>query len=291
MPTADAVFDPLAEGFAASPYEQCARLRELDPVHRSELLCGWVVTRFDDVSALLRDPTISSSIHNATPTPLTVHEIERLSEQPRAARTIVMADDPDHARIRRLMADPFRPRQVEVLRQRITERVAAALDLMAQLVTLYMAGHEPTAALIGAGTLALLGAPDQLARVRAERGLRRGAVSELLRHDGPNQFVRRITTRPTRIGEVELPPGAVVYASPASANRDPRRWGATPTGWWSTDPTPGHTSSSAPGHTPAWARTSPACRPRSPSTRCSTASTTSSWPVHRSGAPGCSSVA
>ncbi len=200
-------------------------MRELDPVHRSELLCGWVVTRFDDVSALLRDPTISSSIHNATPTPLTVHEIERLSEQPRAARTIVMADDPDHARIRRLMADPFRPRQVEVLRQRITERVAAALDLMAQLVTLYMAGHEPTAALIGAGTLALLGAPDQLARVRVERGLRRGAASELLRYDGPNQFVRRITTRPTRIGEVELPPGAVVYASPASANRDHRRWG------------------------------------------------------------------
>ena len=335
MPTADALFDPLAEGFATSPYEQYERLRDVDPVHRSDLLCGWVVTRFDDVGALLRDPTISSSIHNATPTPLTVHEIERLSEQPRASRTIVMTDDPDHARIRRLMADPFRPRQIEALRHRVTERVAAALDhlratrgdgtveldlvedfaypfpvgvfsemlglpeedhprfrhwtrcvartmdpimsarereasfagldemyaylegqaaekqarpaddllshlvhaevdgerlsqedLVAQLVTLYMAGHEPTAALVGAGTLALLRAPDQLARLRAEPGLRRGAVSELLRYDGPNQFVRRITTRPTRIGEVELPAGAVVYASPASANRDPRRWGA-----------------------------------------------------------------
>jgi cytochrome P450 len=98
---------------------------------------------------------------------------------------------------------------------------------MAQLVTLYMAGHEPTAALIGAGMLALLRAPDQFARVRSEPGLLRNAVSELLRYDGPNQFVRRITTVPTVVGDVELPAGAVVYASPASANRDPDRWGET----------------------------------------------------------------
>jgi cytochrome P450 len=98
-------------------------------------------------------------------------------------------------------------------------------ELMAQLVTLYMAGHEPTAALIGAGTLALLRAPDQLARLRAEPGLLRNGVSELLRYDGPNQFVRRITTQPTLVGEVELPAGAVIYASPASANRDRDRWG------------------------------------------------------------------
>jgi len=330
----DVLFDPLADGFVDSPYEQYAALRTRDPVHRSELLCGWVVTRFEDVGSLLRDPSVSSSIANATPTPLTINEQERLAEQPRASRTIVLADDPDHARIRRLMADPFRPREIEKLRRRIGERVSATLDrlrddhgggsveidlvedfayplpvqifsemlgvpeedhprfrhwtqcvartidpimgarernaalagldemyayletqatakrarpaddlmshlvhaeidgerlspddLMAQLVTLYMAGHEPTAALIGAGTLALLRAPDQLARVTAEPALRRNALSELLRYDGPNQFVRRITTRPTRVGDVVLPAGAVIYASPASANRDRDRWG------------------------------------------------------------------
>jgi cytochrome P450 len=98
-------------------------------------------------------------------------------------------------------------------------------DLVAQLVTLYMAGHEPTASLIAAGTLALLREPDELAKVRADRARLRNTVAELLRFDGPNHFVRRITTRPTVVGVTELPAGAVVYASPASANRDPRRWG------------------------------------------------------------------
>ena len=335
MTNTPATFDPLAPGYAESPYEQYARLRDEDPVHHSRLLHGWVLTRFDDVNRLLRDPAASSDIRNATPTPLTKLEMAQLSEQPRAARTIVLMDDPEHARIRSLLAPPFRAREIETLRGRITARVDAALDrlldrhgagpaeldlvgelayplpvevftemlglpeednprfrhwtqcvaravdpvisaaereeclrgldemheylddhanqkrlhptddllstlvhaevdgerlsqedLVAQLVTLYMAGHEPTASLIAAGTLALLRAPDEHARLRRDRSLLRNAVSELLRFDGPNHFVRRITTRPTPLGETELPRGAVVYASPASANRDPRRFGA-----------------------------------------------------------------
>ena len=52
-------------------------------------------------------------------------------------------------------------------------------------------------------------------------------MSELLRFDGPNQFVRRITTQPTVVGGIEVPAGAVLYPGLASANRDPRRWGPT----------------------------------------------------------------
>jgi cytochrome P450 len=100
-------------------------------------------------------------------------------------------------------------------------------DLIAQLVTLYVAGHEPTTSLIAAGTLALLRAPDELVRLRSDRSLLRNAVAEFLRFDGPNHFVRRITTRPTLVGGTELPAGAVIYPSPASANRDPRHWGET----------------------------------------------------------------
>ena len=333
---APATFDPFEDGFVDSPYEQYARLRAADPVHHSRLLHGWVLTRFDDVGRLLRDPTVSSRIHNATPNPLTVNEIARLAEQPRAEKTIVLMDDPDHARVKRLMAEPFRPREIDRLRERVTERIDQAFDelrrdhgpgrvefdlvadfayplpveifsemlgvpeedhprfrylsqkvartvdpimsdeeraeclaaldemygylvdqaeakrrhpeddlmsalvhaeidgsrlsheeLIAQLVTLYMAGHEPVASLIGAGMVALLRAPDQLERLRSEPGLIRNAVSEILRYDGPNQFMRRITTQPTLVGDVELPAGSVIFASPAAANRDPARWGDT----------------------------------------------------------------
>lgn len=336
MPGADAAdFDPLDRRFVESPYERYAALRDESPVLWSELLCGWVVTRFDDVAAVLRDPTVSTSIRNATPTPVTRFELASLAEQPRAARTMVLLDDPDHGRIRRLMAEPFRARSVAHLSALIEERVGRALDglrarfgggvaefdlideiayplpveifsrwlgmpeeanprfrewtrwvarsrdplsgpdraaffealdamyayleeqaehrrrqpaddlltylvhaedggerlsheeLMAQLVTLYMAGHEPTAGLVGNGVVALVEHPDQLARLRDDQGLVRNAVAELLRYDGPNQFVRRVLTQPSVLSGVELPAGAVVYPSLAAANRDPRRWGAT----------------------------------------------------------------
>jgi len=328
-------FNPLDPAFIASPYALYTELRDDDPVHWSELLCGWVVTRFDDVAAILRDPTTSSDVHNATPNPIVELELAGLAEHSRASRTVVHLDEPDHGRVRRLMAEPFRVREVRKLATVIDQRITAALDslheahgatsveidligdlayplpveifsqwlgvpeeanpqfrewtswvarsrdplsmtdreqlfaaldgmydylaeqaelkrrtpagdllsylvhadddgerlshdeLMSQLITLYMAGHEPTAGLIGNGILALLQEPEQLARLRAEPELTRNAISELLRFDGPNQFVRRITTRPTEIGDVGVDAGAVLYVGLASANRDPRRWGPT----------------------------------------------------------------
>ncbi len=49
----------------------------------------------------------------------------------------------------------------------------------------------------------------------------------MLRYDGPNQFVRRVTTRAMCLSGVDIPAGAVLYVGLASANRDPRRWGPT----------------------------------------------------------------
>ncbi|HWJ61229.1 MAG TPA: hypothetical protein VNS19_04600, partial [Acidimicrobiales bacterium] len=123
-----AVFDPFEEGFLDDPYGQYARLREGDPVHHSALLHGWVVTRFDDVAKLLRDRSISSEITKATPNPLTIMELERLAERHRASETIVLMDDPDHARVRKLMSEPFRPSEIERLRLRVEERIEGALD-------------------------------------------------------------------------------------------------------------------------------------------------------------------
>jgi cytochrome P450 len=98
-------------------------------------------------------------------------------------------------------------------------------ELIAQTLLLYIAGHETTVNLIAGGTLALLREPGQLALLRDDPALVPNAVEELTRYDSPVQASRRVTLEPTRLGETELPAGAFVMASLASANRDERFWG------------------------------------------------------------------
>lgn len=42
----------------ADPYLLYHRLRELAPVHRSEVAGAWVLTAYDDCQAVLRDPRL-----------------------------------------------------------------------------------------------------------------------------------------------------------------------------------------------------------------------------------------
>ena len=85
--TERAAFDPFEDGFTEWPYEQYARLREHDPVHHSDLMHGWMLTRFADVDRVLKDPAMSTDIDNATPTPNTRIEIERRRRDRLRSRT------------------------------------------------------------------------------------------------------------------------------------------------------------------------------------------------------------
>jgi cytochrome P450 len=321
-------FDPFEPGFVESPYGQYDRLRAHDPVHWSGLLQGWVLTRHDDVVALLRDPDISVELDNARASGIVDQQRERQARTGRSSDTVVLRDDPDHNRLRKLLQRPFGPRPVEAMRAMVTERVDGAIadlvgrggmdvigdfayplpvavfnemlglpdedapqvrtwiaavarildpvidddeharcnalmnemydyldsqieakrrapaddvltalvqaeddgdrltrdELVAQVVTLYVAGHEPTMSLIGNGLLALLRHPAQLALLRSRPDLLPNAVNELLRYDGPNQFVRRIAVQPYMIADTTIAPGDVIYAAVGAANRDPARW-------------------------------------------------------------------
>jgi cytochrome P450 len=98
-------------------------------------------------------------------------------------------------------------------------------ELVAQVVLLYLAGHETTVNLIGNGVLALLRNPEQLALLRERPDLIENAIEELLRYDAPVQISRRITTEPYAIRDKEIPAGSFVLNSLASANRDPQVFG------------------------------------------------------------------
>jgi cytochrome P450 len=66
--------------------------------------------------------------------------------------------------------------------------------------------------------------PDQWQLLRREPERIKNAFNEVLRLETPISAFTRVTTRPTTIGAVDLPAGARVMVSYASANRDERRW-------------------------------------------------------------------
>jgi len=98
-------------------------------------------------------------------------------------------------------------------------------ELVAQMVLIYLAGHETTVNLIGNGTLALLRNRSELERLRSDPALDANAVEELLRYDPPVQMTRRITLTDVEIGGHTIPQGTFAVCVIASANRDEAHFG------------------------------------------------------------------
>ena len=94
-------------------------------------------------------------------------------------------------------------------------------ELVGMVFLLLLAGHETTVNLIGNGTLALLDNPDQLERLKANPGLIKTAIEELLRYTNPVQHsVVRFATEELEIGGVTVAPSERVILMLAAANRD-----------------------------------------------------------------------
>jgi cytochrome P450 len=93
-------------------------------------------------------------------------------------------------------------------------------ELIGLCMLLLIAGHETTRSLIGAGVLALLRYPDELAALVAQPSLVEQAVEELLRYDPPVQIISRFALRSTEISGVTVPAGCFVLLLLGAANRD-----------------------------------------------------------------------
>jgi cytochrome P450 len=94
-------------------------------------------------------------------------------------------------------------------------------ELVATAVLLLNAGHEASVNVIGNGVIALLRHPGELARLRADTGLVRTAVEELIRFDSPLSLFTRTALEPVEVAGRTLEPGTVVGLLLGSANRDP----------------------------------------------------------------------
>jgi cytochrome P450 len=98
-------------------------------------------------------------------------------------------------------------------------------QLVATGVLLLIAGHETTVNLLGNGMLALLRNPAILKRLRSAPELIPAAVEEMLRYDGPVQFLpQRTTLDEIAIAGTTIPKGVLVTLALAAGNRDPARF-------------------------------------------------------------------
>lgn len=98
-------------------------------------------------------------------------------------------------------------------------------ELIAQVMFLYIAGHETTVSHLASGIRSLVRYPDQARLLREDPGLAANAVEELLRYETPVHLMRRITVQPMSVGGAEVPVGSWVICWLAAANRDPEFWG------------------------------------------------------------------
>ncbi len=83
------------------------------------------------------------------------------------------------------------------------------------------AGHDPVTALLCNTLRCLLPRRDQWAELCADPSLAAAAVEETLRFESSQVSWRRITTRPTTLGGVDLPAGTRILLNFAAANHEP----------------------------------------------------------------------
>ncbi|GAA2115558.1 cytochrome P450 [Actinomadura alba] len=129
----------------ADPYPVFAALREENPVFYHEPTRQWVISRYEDVSSLLRSRLLGRSyLHTAS------HEEFGQLAEPEFLRPfwdliragMLDVEPPAHTRLRRLVAKAFTPRMVEGMRptvRRLAEELAGSLvaggggDLLAEV--------------------------------------------------------------------------------------------------------------------------------------------------------------
>jgi cytochrome P450 len=117
------------DSYYQDPQGFFARLRESRPVARVRMPAygrAWVVTRYEDVRAVLTDPRMAKDVHRWPG-----GGRSRPSEATGVYAHMLHADPPEHTRLRRLVQKPFASRRA-ALRPRTEEIAAGLLDEVAR---------------------------------------------------------------------------------------------------------------------------------------------------------------
>ncbi|MFD2415115.1 cytochrome P450 [Amycolatopsis pigmentata] len=118
---------PRDAGCPFDPPPELARLQREQPVSRVRLWDGstpWLVTRYDDVRAVLAGTRTSSDTEH----PGYPHPTPGIAARRRRFKAFINMDDPEHAARRRLLTGDFLVKKMEALRPRIQRIVDEKID-------------------------------------------------------------------------------------------------------------------------------------------------------------------
>jgi cytochrome P450 enzyme len=124
------MFNPFVPGFDADPAPAYRELRTHAPVYYWPLADAYLISRYHDILAMMKDPRLSRSqrdSRNYQPLPQTAEYAEYRTATANGLHQVTPAD---HLRLRRLVNPGFTPKALERLRGEIRQ---ITLDALAQL--------------------------------------------------------------------------------------------------------------------------------------------------------------
>ncbi len=116
-----------AEGCPFDPPPKLRELQEEAPLVKVQVFdkTAWLVTRYDDQRKLLADPRLSSDV-TAPGYPSQTAMAPKSSEG--VGIGFILMDDPEHARLRRMVTAPFMIKRVEAMRPAVQKIVDGLID-------------------------------------------------------------------------------------------------------------------------------------------------------------------
>jgi cytochrome P450 len=122
-------FNPLDESYLADPYPVMSAVRDEVPAFYAPEVDMWVVTRYNDIEDILKDPPAFSAAVGQRPVfPLTQEAQSIVSSGFRATPVMSDCDPPRHTRIRKHNMKSFSARRTAVLEPRVWAKAKELFD-------------------------------------------------------------------------------------------------------------------------------------------------------------------
>ncbi len=134
----DLGYDIFDQEVVAHPHRLYERFRAEAPIIWSTQHDGWILSRYEDVHHVLRDPARFAKLPDRPPTPATGQarpDQYREEMAPFGTMTMLRADEPDHSRLRRLLDRDFTPKKIAELEPHVQQVADALVEGQAQKPT------------------------------------------------------------------------------------------------------------------------------------------------------------